>query len=88
MTPLEMGPSFFVVMLSLSKHGGMQILNLVIEFGVAESRRLGVSVLGVVNKPLCPLSGDVTLTAFGMTPLELGPGFLVVILSLPARVGS
>jgi hypothetical protein len=48
-------------MLSLSKHGGMQILNLVIEFGVTKSRRLEMSVLGVVNKPLCPLSGDVTL---------------------------
>jgi hypothetical protein len=64
-------------MLSLPAHGGMQILNLVIEFGVAKSRRLGVSVLGVVNKPLCPLSGDVTLTTFGMTPLEPSPSFFV-----------
>jgi hypothetical protein len=43
MTPLKLGPGFLLVMLSLPAHGGMQILHLVIEFGVAESRRLGVS---------------------------------------------
>jgi hypothetical protein len=75
MTPLEMGPVFLVVMLSLPAHGGMQILNLVIEFGVAESRRLGVSVLGHLINPSVPFQGMSPSTTFGMTPLELSSSF-------------
>jgi hypothetical protein len=37
--------------------------------------QISLSIEDGFNKPLRPLSGDVTLTAFGMTPLEMGPGF-------------